>query len=323
MAVDPAGVVHLTWQDSRDVNRQIYYTSWGNNGWTTAQRLTTSTASTLYPSIVSVANGDLYVVWMDDRSGNWEIYFKRWDGLAWSDDTRLTDNPGRSYYPSAAADPSGPVYVTWQDDRDGNFEIYMRRIDAEDIDHRVTTSTAASENPVLAPDGAGTLNVIWAENGVIWLKTLEDGNWSLDHRLTDAGNYPNLLTGPDGSIDVVWRDARDGNNEIYYIGRHSMPASADGLVLDLRPGIRAFPNPTRDAVSFVLTSPGQATARLALYDIAGRRVRNLLDAVIRSGQTPVRWDGRDDEGHALAPGVYFYELRMDDVRKTGSVVRVE
>jgi flagellar hook assembly protein FlgD len=47
---------------------------------------------------------------------------------------------------------------------------------------------------------------------------------------------------------------------------------------------------------------------LSVFDVAGRRVRTLVDGWMRAGPHSSRWDGRDDGGRAVASGVYFARL---------------
>jgi len=59
--------------------------------------------------------------------------------------------------------------------------------------------------------------------------------------------------------------------------------------------------------------------RLAVYDLRGRRVRDLLEGVrAGGGHYAVPWDGRDDRGRPLPSGVYLYRLtagRANAVRR--------
>jgi hypothetical protein len=45
--------------------------------------------------------------------------------------------------------------------------------------------------------------------------------------------------------------------------------------------------------------------QVSIYDVAGRKVRNLADRVFPPGEQTLRWDGTDDTGAKLARGVYF------------------
>jgi len=46
-------------------------------------------------------------------------------------------------------------------------------------------------------------------------------------------------------------------------------------------------------------------------------VRRLVDGVrYEAGQQHVTWDGRSDQGHQLASGIYFYRIAANDFRAT-------
>jgi hypothetical protein len=50
--------------------------------------------------------------------------------------------------------------------------------------------------------------------------------------------------------------------------------------------------------------------RVVVYDLAGRRVRHLLDAAAAGGPYAPAWDGRDDDGRIVAPGVYVLRVEV-------------
>jgi hypothetical protein len=74
-------------------------------------------------------------------------------------------------------------------------------------------------------------------------------------------------------------------------------------------GIRGVvPNPTGGpaSVDFVLSSAQRAT--LDIFDVAGHRVRTLVDDRFAAGAHTAMWDGRDAQGKPATPGVYFVRL---------------
>ncbi len=77
-----------------------------------------------------------------------------------------------------------------------------------------------------------------------------------------------------------------------------------------------YPNPFNPStvIRFVLPQAGRAT--LAVYDILGHRVRTLMDGVQAAGEQRVTWDGRDDDGAAVASGIYFYRLAANGLTQT-------
>ncbi|MEL6772571.1 MAG: T9SS type A sorting domain-containing protein [Bacteroidota bacterium] len=90
-------------------------------------------------------------------------------------------------------------------------------------------------------------------------------------------------------------------------------AGEDDLVQGSRL-IEAYPNPTTDAATFVYTLDAATDVQLAVYDVTGRRVALLVDAV-QTGEQRVRFDASD-----LAPGVYVYRLAAADRVETGKLI---
>jgi len=58
--------------------------------------------------------------------------------------------------------------------------------------------------------------------------------------------------------------------------------------------------------------------QVSIYDVAGRKVRNLADRVFPAGEAELQWDGTDDSGTKVARGVYF--VRSSAQRDTGRIV---
>lgn len=76
--------------------------------------------------------------------------------------------------------------------------------------------------------------------------------------------------------------------------------------------LSAAPNPMRTLTTlrFVLDAP--ASVGLDILDVRGRSVRQLTEGVRPSGAHEIVWDGRSDDGHQVAPGVYWGRLRTGD-----------
>ena len=94
------------------------------------------------------------------------------------------------------------------------------------------------------------------------------------------------------------------------------------------PGIAAFrggQNPVRsgEAATLKFWLPRPAPVTLALFDVAGRRVRQITAGTVSAGEHAVIWDGNDDAGHPVGAGVYLYQLRSPagDLQRKLVVVR--
>lgn len=70
----------------------------------------------------------------------------------------------------------------------------------------------------------------------------------------------------------------------------------------------ARPNPFRSATVLEYTLAARALVSLKIYDLQGRMVRNLYEGEREAGRHRASWDGRDTNGMAVGPGVYFAQL---------------
>jgi hypothetical protein len=68
------------------------------------------------------------------------------------------------------------------------------------------------------------------------------------------------------------------------------------------------PNPFSLGTSIEYVLPKDMRVTLGIYDISGRLVRTLVQGAEPRGVRRVSWDGRDQKGHSVAAGIYFYKL---------------
>jgi len=78
--------------------------------------------------------------------------------------------------------------------------------------------------------------------------------------------------------------------------------------------LAAFPNPSRGGATVAFTVPAAGDARVGVYDVAGRLVRELRSGRATAGTYRLEWDGRDAAGAAVASGVFF--LRLESAGRT-------
>jgi len=80
------------------------------------------------------------------------------------------------------------------------------------------------------------------------------------------------------------------------------------------------PNPTPGLTEFSFSLPVANQANLSLFDVRGRRVRELHDGWTRPEPTVAVWDGTDDSGSPVAQGVYLVQLTYPGAILTQRVV---
>jgi subtilisin-like proprotein convertase family protein len=68
------------------------------------------------------------------------------------------------------------------------------------------------------------------------------------------------------------------------------------------------PNPFGASAEIAFTLDREASARLEIIDVTGRRVTTLIDRAMPAGRHAVQWNGQDADGHPVAAGLYFVRL---------------
>jgi hypothetical protein len=192
--------------------------------------------------------------------------------------------------PTIVSDGVGGAIVTWQDRRAGTGEddIYAQRMNAS---------------------GA----VQWTADGVPICIGV------------DLQTFPIIASDGGGGAIVTWRDRRNGTDlDIYAqhvdpdgfipVGIRNLPSRA---TLALRPN---YPNPFSTTTTIDLKLPVDADVKIDVFDVAGRRVRQLDLGRIRAGSRPMNFDGLDDTGRSLPSGVYFCRVRAGGQTLTRKMV---
>lgn len=125
------------------------------------------------------------------------------------------------------------------------------------------------------------------------------------------------------SIDLDWGDYADyhQSTDTYdkvdtALGATILRAMA-GAVADIAGIATEFPPPTQLALlqnrpnpfnpltTIEFAVPASGPVRLTILDARGRQVRSILDDSLSAGEYTREWDGTDDQGRAVASGVYL------------------
>jgi hypothetical protein len=94
------------------------------------------------------------------------------------------------------------------------------------------------------------------------------------------------------------------------------------------PGVEVFalkaqPNPFSATTRITFRLKQSMALELAVYNLRGQRVRTLLTGSAGIGEHSVNWDGRDDQGRNLPPGVYLYRLHGGGENASGKLILVK
>jgi hypothetical protein len=149
----------------------------------------------------------------------------------------------------------------------------------------------ATVDPVIITDGNLQIHISSCDNPPVFAQGTQTG---ISETSLDA-SQPGVETGetPDGMSDL----------QLY----------------------RPMPNPFAHTTRFAYSVPsGNGVAvDIAVYDLAGRRVKGLVSGTVDAGRHETSWDGRDEGGFRVNNGVYFIHSTIGSQRKTVSVVYVK
>jgi FlgD Ig-like domain len=81
-----------------------------------------------------------------------------------------------------------------------------------------------------------------------------------------------------------------------------------------------YPNPFSNstALSYKLKTPSEA--RITIYDILGREVRRFTTDIQTAGVYKILWNGNNNFGQKVTPGVYFYRLQAGEEAQVKKMV---
>lgn len=168
-----------------------------------------------------------------------------------------------------------------------------------------------------------------------------EGSWGTVSIVDTLGDTATMFIDNDTDIDgtdaptdlfnVVGIASQYDGESPYWGGYQIMPRSLADLGIEV--GVEenltpvAFlsqniPNPfnTRTTIEFAINRSGHTS--LKIYNVTGQLVKILLDGYITSGTYTRTWDGRDENGLKLVPGVYFYRLESGDTYRVNKMILV-
>jgi hypothetical protein len=110
-------------------------------------------------------------------------------------------------------------------------------------------------------------------------------------------------------IKTEYRNQKDPANFFTY-RQDTWALGADPLTPSLLK-LNAFPNPLRGMTEITIVA-GPADVEIAVYDIAGHKIRLLRSGALPESPFRLNWDGRDEEGRSLGNGTYFIRAFSKD-----------
>ncbi len=154
--------------------------------------------------------------------------------------------------------------------------------------------------------------------------------------MDSSGNI--LATGGTGSSDFPMSAAgydttfNGGENrwggDVFVIRLDGLLTSSTGSVDDRDQGrvvplLEVTPNPVGATASIRFALTRRSQVRVAVYDVQGQRVSTLAEGRKGPGEYSLAWDGRDEAGREVGPGIYFLRVIAGDDRADAKVIMLK
>ncbi len=282
------------------------------------------------------ADGNVVVGWASIADGTWQP-------TAWVDGVLTTLEATAGFCEAHAVTPGGTTILgstydpttfkfaaaAW--DRDG--ASWMKRVLGALPGTAANTGYVAPND--CTPDGrlvVGFNQFFWGNStGFVWTEELG---------MVDIVPFAASRGAPfPAGFDVLGLNAvSDDGSVLVGTGRSTVPPFAQRtFILRLDHGVsapeiaavdarevslRAWPNPTRGGVTIDFGLPRAGAGTIGVYDVTGRRVRQLASGTIPSGPRTIAWDARDGAGAKVGAGVYYLRLDAGDARGVETLVVV-
>lgn len=83
------------------------------------------------------------------------------------------------------------------------------------------------------------------------------------------------------------------------------------------------PNPFTGTTAVKFDLPEAVRVKIEIFDVNGRLVRTLVNRTLDARHHSIPWDGTDDRGRAVEPGVYYYRIQAGQWNATKAMVLVK
>ena len=273
-----------------------------------------------------------------------------WDGAAWSEWGGGVGDGGVTTRVQALAVKDGDLYVGGQFMQAGgvtscNFARWVDGTIVPTLLSRFAARQAAGGEGGAGAGAARAVELSWSTSEPVSAAALSltaragQRSWDVAFRVDGGGEGGGAVLGGAQGEAFTARDESPhlaSASTVTYTLRHAGISGGDGtagdwtvlaersVTLDAPPPARlclaAHPNPfnPRTDVSFELERSG--TARLAVYELTGRKVAELENGRLPAGRHVRVWDGRDGAGRDLPSGAYVVHLVTESQSRSVKVM---
>ncbi len=81
-----------------------------------------------------------------------------------------------------------------------------------------------------------------------------------------------------------------------------------------------YPNPFNPQTQIEYYVPRDGHIKLEIFNLLGQRIQTIVDQEQKRGTHVVTWDGTNGQGNSVANGIYLYQIKADNFKKTNKMI---
>jgi len=140
----------------------------------------------------------------------------------------------------------------------------------------------------------------------------------------DISFFPNMQEGEfSGTLIINTDDPTNMVTEIPLHGTSATVANDDQVVPFVTALKSNYPNPFNPITTIEYSIKDSAPVSIEVYNILGQRIRTLVNEPKKAGNYSVTWNGTDNNGRAVASGIYFYRMQSGKFTSTKKMIMLK
>jgi len=84
-----------------------------------------------------------------------------------------------------------------------------------------------------------------------------------------------------------------------------------------------YPNPFNPTTTIDFSLPVSEHVSLKIFNILGQQIKTLVSETMQSGFHKIVWNGTNDTGRSVSPGLYFYFIRMGEFNEVKKMMLIK
>lgn len=321
LALDPTGLprIAFSYVNSSTYVSQLRLASRSSGGsWSASEVVDNSADVGYYCSMAIDASNRVHVAYYDWDNGILKYAVR--NGSTWTVEVADESELDQGESASLALDASGNPCVAYLGGADGHLMLARRSSGGwthEDVD--LATVPGESISLAIGADGRAVIAYVDAGDGrVLLARQQPGGGWGV-MQATDPGTAagPVSLLASAGATRIAYLDGSNNSTSVRYLTCAATLDVPAPLGAETQGELRAWPVPMRGGslqIEFADRAGNERVRTLRVLDVAGRILKRFDSSALAPGRGHVTWDGVDDQGARVRPGMYFVEARSGSGR---------